>query len=130
MHGIETPPHADIVNLFPIVNGANGNTKRREPGERTMTVFTQHPHAQGVSYAEHLDFAIGIAWRLFMCVLSFTTHALFPFISINRQLDLEATSAFLLERNRFIEAAAAGSRTQPGPGRASLASGHNKPAVV
>ena len=82
VHGIETPPPVDIVNLLPLVTGANGKTTRRGPGERTMTVFTQHPHAQGVSYAEHLDFAIGIAWHLFMCVLSFTKHALFTFISI------------------------------------------------
>lgn len=95
-----------------------------------MTVFTQHPHEQGVSYSEHLDFAIGIAWRLLMCVLSFTTHAIFPFITIKRQFDLEATSAFLLERNRFIEAAAANSRIHTEPGRAPLASGHNKPVVV
>jgi hypothetical protein len=95
-----------------------------------MTVFTQHPHEQGVSYSEHLDFAIGIAWHLFMCVLSFITHALFPFITIKRQFDLEATSAFLLERNRFIEAAAANSRTRTEPGRANLAPEHNKPVVV
>ena len=71
-----------------------------------MTIFTEHPHAQGVTYFEHWGFAIGIAWRLLCSVLAFALHALLPFITIARQFDLEATSAFLLERNDFIEAAA------------------------
>lgn len=71
-----------------------------------MNVFTQHPHDQGVSYFEHWGFAMGIAWRLFCSVLSFAIHATLPFITIGRQFDLEATSAYLLERNAFIEAAA------------------------
>jgi hypothetical protein len=95
-----------------------------------MSIFTTHPHEQGVSYFEHLEFAIGIAWRLFSCVVSFTAHALFPFITIKRRFDLEATSAFLLERNRFIESAAANPRIDFEPGRASLSPRHNNPAVV
>ncbi|NIL94231.1 MAG: hypothetical protein GTO71_07260 [Woeseiaceae bacterium] len=71
-----------------------------------MTIFTQHPHDQGISYFEHWAFAIGIAWRLLRSVLAFAIHALFPWITIEKQLDLEATSAFLLERNDFIETAA------------------------
>ena len=95
-----------------------------------MSIFTTHPHEQGVSYSEHLGFAISIAWRLFSCVLSFTVHALFPFITIKRQFDLEATSVFLMERNRFIESAAAKSRFDSEPGRAHLSPRHNKPAVA
>jgi len=72
-----------------------------------MTIFTEHTHAQGVSYIEHAQFAIGIAWRLLRSVLAFSLHAVLPFITIDRQFDLEATSAFLLERNHFIETAAA-----------------------
>jgi hypothetical protein len=72
-----------------------------------MTMLTDHPHAQGVTYFEHWGFAFGIAWRLLRSVLAFSLHALLPFITIDRQFDLEATSAFLLERNDFIEAAAA-----------------------
>jgi len=71
-----------------------------------MSIFTRHPYEQGVSYYEHLDFAAGIAWRLFRSALAFAIHALLPFITIKRHLDLEATSAFLLQRNRYIEAAA------------------------
>lgn len=71
-----------------------------------MTIFTQHPHDQGISYFEHWGFAMGIAWRLFRSFLAFAFHALMPWITIEKQLDLEATSAFLLERNDFIETAA------------------------
>ena len=71
-----------------------------------MTIFTQHPHDQGISYFEHWGFAMGIAWRLLRSVLAFAIHALMPWIRIEKQLDLEATSAFLLERNDFIETAA------------------------
>lgn len=71
-----------------------------------MTIFTQHPHDQGISYFEHWGFAMGIAWRLLRSVLAFAIHALLPWITIEKQLDLEATSAFLLERNDFIETAA------------------------
>lgn len=95
-----------------------------------MNVFTNHPHAQGVSYFEHLDFAIGIAWRLLLSVLSFALHALLPFVTIQRRFDLEATSAFLLERNRFIESAAAKSRRLSRPGHASPSAGPGKHAVA
>jgi len=96
-----------------------------------MTIFTHHPHAQGVTYFEHWAFAIGIAWRLFRSVLAFSLHALLPFITIDRQLDLEATSSFLLERNDFIEAAAEKGLTSHFPVRKPEASGHHDtPAFV
>jgi len=102
----------------------------RQLRETKMTVFTKHPHEQGVSYFEHLGFAIGIAGRLLTTVVAFTLHALFPFITIQRQFDLEATSAFLLERNRFIEAAAANPRFLNKPVRPTLSAGHDNPAAA
>ena len=75
-----------------------------------MNAFTRHPHEQGITYFEHWAFAMGIAWRLFSSVAAFTIHAMLPFITIERRLDLEATAAYLAERNRFIEAAAAAGR--------------------
>lgn len=77
-----------------------------------MTIFTQHPHDQGISYFEHWAFAMGIAWRLLRSVIAFSVHALLPCKTIERQLDLQATSAYLLERNDFIETAAQVSRSQ------------------
>lgn len=71
-----------------------------------MRVFTKHPHDQGITYLEHWAFAMGIAWRLLTSVFAFAVHALLPFISIERRLDLEATAGFLAERNRYIEVAA------------------------
>lgn len=70
-----------------------------------MNPLTQHPHQQGVTYCEHWNFAMGIAWRLFASVFAFALHAVLPCISIESRLDLEATAAFLAERNRWIETA-------------------------
>ena len=72
-----------------------------------MNPFTRHPRQQGVTYDEHLRFAMGIAWRLLRSVLVFGLHAVFPFVSLPRELDLESTAAFLEESNRWIESAAA-----------------------
>ena len=80
-----------------------------------MNTFTEHPHAQGVTYFEHWSFAMGIAWRLLLSVVAFALHALLPFITIERHFDLEATSAFLLERNHFIETAAETAHGRPAP---------------
>lgn len=96
-----------------------------------MTIFTEHPHAQGVSYFEHWGFAIGIAWRLLRSVLAFSLHAVLPFITIHQELDLEATSEFLLERNVFIETAAASGRGSSVPVRETVVPGHHEtPAVA
>ena len=95
-----------------------------------MTIFTAHPHAQGVTYLEHWAFAVGIAWRLLRSVLAFSVPALLPFITIDRQFDLEATSAFLLERNAFIEAAAAMGHDPSIPARAPAAPRHYETPVV
>lgn len=68
-----------------------------------MNPFSVHPNKQGVSYLEHLLFAMGIAVRLFYSVIAFAAHAIFPFIDIRRELDLQATTDFLQERNEWIE---------------------------
>ena len=77
-----------------------------------LSIFTAHPHRQGVSYLEHWCFAMGIAWRLLGSVAAFALHALLPILSIAPQHDLEATAAYLAERNRWIEAAHRGTRVE------------------
>jgi len=77
-----------------------------------MNLFTAHPHQQGISYVDHLCFAIGIAYRLLMSVVAFAVHAILPFISIESRLDLESTAAYLAERNRWIETAKNTARTE------------------
>lgn len=73
-----------------------------------MNPMTQHPREQGISYWEHFGFAMGIALRLLSSVMAFAAHALLPFISIEPGNDLEATAAFLQERNDWIESAPKG----------------------
>ena len=68
-----------------------------------MNPFTAHTHAQGVTYVEHWFFALGIAGRLMISVIAFALHGIFPFIDIAKHHDLEATMAYLNERNEWIE---------------------------
>lgn len=87
-----------------------------------MNALTEHPHQQGVTYFEHWAFAMGIALRLLSSVVAFALHSVLPFIAIEPRLDLEATAAFLAERNHFIETAAATGLVRPTP--------HNTPALA
>lgn len=68
-----------------------------------MNPFTEHPQRQGITYIEHWYFAMGIAYRLLTSVVAFALHAILPRIPITSRLDLEATTGYLLERNRCIE---------------------------
>lgn len=70
-----------------------------------MNPLTTHTQQQGVTYREHWGFAMGIAFRLFISVWAFALHAVLPFISIEPKFDLEATAAFLEDRNHWIETA-------------------------
>lgn len=77
-----------------------------------MNIFTRHTQQQGVTYLEHMVFAIGIATRLANTVFAFTLHALFPFIDIKKELDLEETARFINSQNDWIE----GKKTVKQPG--------------
>lgn len=68
-----------------------------------MNILTQHTQKQGVTYVEHWVFAMGIAKRLLDSVIAFTLHAIFPFIDIDKKLDLEETVRFIEEKNAWIE---------------------------
>ena len=81
-----------------------------------MNPFTTHPQKQGVTYVEHWCFAMGTAYRLLIGAVAFAVHALFPFISIKPELDLEATAAFIKERNEWIESAKRGGIGRSNPG--------------
>lgn len=76
-----------------------------------MNPFIAHPHHQGITYWAHFAFAMGIAFRLLQSVLAFATHAVFPFIGIDRSLDLEASIRFLQEQNDWIEGSKQGVET-------------------
>lgn len=68
-----------------------------------MNIFTAHTQEQGVTYLEHMIFALGIASRLFSSVIAFALHGIFPFINIRKELDLEATAEFINQQNDWIE---------------------------
>ena len=79
-----------------------------------MNIFTKHTQQQGVSYGEHLFFAIGIAIRLANSVIAFALHGIFPFIDIKKELDLEATARFIKAKNNWIEDKKQIRQTEPG----------------
>ncbi|MEJ2142296.1 MAG: DUF6356 family protein [Gammaproteobacteria bacterium] len=79
-----------------------------------MNIFTDHPQQQGVSYFEHMEFALGIAMRLLNSVVAFSLHAFFPFIDIKKSLDLEETARFINEQNDWIECMKKNKETIPG----------------
>lgn len=68
-----------------------------------MNIFTAHTREQGVTYLEHMVFALAIAARLLSSVIAFAAHGIFPFIGIRKELDLEATSEFIRQQNEWIE---------------------------
>jgi len=68
-----------------------------------MRFFTEHPHKQGFTYVTHWQFAAAIALRLFRSAFAFIVHATFPWVSIERQFDLEAMARFLLDENDLVE---------------------------
>ena len=83
-----------------------------------MKYFTEHTQEQGVTYLEHMVFAIGIAKRLANSVIAFTLHAIFPFIDIKKELDLEETARFIELQNDWIEGKKKGNQTEMMPGSA------------
>jgi len=78
-----------------------------------MNIFTKHTRQQGVTYMEHLLFAVSIAVRLFNSVVAFTLHGIFPFIDIKKELDLEATARFIKAKNNWIEHQKQNQQTEP-----------------
>ena len=68
-----------------------------------MNIFTKHTQQQGVTYLEHMFFAVGIAVRLSNTVIAFILHGVFPFIDIKQELDLEETARYINAKNNWIE---------------------------
>jgi hypothetical protein len=61
-------------------------------------LFLDHPRSVGMSYSQHALFAAGIALRLCLSSMMFVIHAIFPFIPIGNDFNLDGLTHFLLER--------------------------------
>ena len=94
-----------------------------------MKPFTEHPHQQGISYIQHWYFAMGISYQLVGIAVRFALHAIIPAIAIERRFDLEATIAYLHERNEWIEKAGTKADIQANSTRYHLAGRHNQRQV-
>jgi Family of unknown function (DUF6356) len=60
-------------------------------------LFLDHPRSVGMSYTQHAFFAAGIALRLYFSSTAFVIHAIFPFIPVGNDFNLDGLTHFLLE---------------------------------
>ena len=56
-----------------------------------MNIFTKHPHSRGKTYWQHFKFAVKVGMTMLASSLFFFIHAIFPFISIPKKLNFDAT---------------------------------------
>ena len=69
-----------------------------------LNIFNRHPHMVAhQTWWGHCKFATKIAIRLFFTCFMFIIHAIFPFLSIPKWLNLEESALFLLEENKEVE---------------------------
>jgi|TARA_R100000008_G_C3446877_1_gene97339 hypothetical protein len=61
--------------------------------------FTKHPHERGRTYWHHLSFATRVGLAMLASSLVFLVHAVFPFVPIPKQLNLESAAKRLLKWN-------------------------------
>jgi len=61
--------------------------------------FTKHPHSKGRTYWHHLRFSSKISLAMLASGVIFLIHAVFPFVPIPKQLNLEAAALRLIKWN-------------------------------
>ena len=66
-------------------------------------LFTEHPTEKNKSYLEHAWFALKISVHLLLSSLCFLVHAVFPFVEVPYNLNLESTALYLFEKNNELE---------------------------
>ena len=69
-----------------------------------VNLFTKHPRETvDETWGQHCYFALGVGIRLIFTSLIFIVHGIFPFISIQRWLNLEESIRFLEKENNNRE---------------------------
>jgi len=63
----------------------------------------KHLKEKNKTYLQHLVFAMRVSIRLSLSSTTFFVHALFPFIEIPYNLNLESMALYLFERNNELE---------------------------
>ena len=63
----------------------------------------KHLKERKVTYLQHFIFALRVSLKLTFASTAFFIHALFPFIKIPYNLNLESMSLYLFERNNELE---------------------------
>ena len=69
-----------------------------------FNLFIKHPRENGFDgYFSHMKFAMFVSLRFAMSTLVFLVHSIFPFISIPKFLNFEATILFLIDKNNQLD---------------------------
>ena len=63
----------------------------------------KHLKERKVSYFHHFIFAMNVSIKLSFSSTAFFVHALFPFIKIPYDMNLESMALYLFERNNELE---------------------------
>jgi len=63
----------------------------------------EHLREKNKTYLQHLIFAMRVSVKLSLSSTAFFVHALFPFIKIPYNLNLESMALYLFERNNELE---------------------------
>lgn len=66
-------------------------------------LFTEHPAEKNKSYLDHAIFALKIGFHLSLSSTCFVVHAVFPFIKMPHNLNLESMAMYLFEKNNELE---------------------------
>ncbi len=63
----------------------------------------KHLKEKKVSYFHHFIFAMRVSIKLTLSSTAFFVHALFPFVKIPYDLNLESMALYLFEKNNELE---------------------------
>jgi hypothetical protein len=72
-------------------------------------LFNEHPNSVGMTYFQHLRFALMLACRTFGCALASLIHAFFPFLFVRHTSDTITSLYKLFEKRNLLKS---GNRSQ------------------
>ncbi len=74
--------------------------KAVEIRDQVEKAFTEHPHATGETYLEHLWFTVKMTGRLFYSAIVLLIHGIFPFL-LMREASSQLEKIYLIMKSRI-----------------------------
>jgi hypothetical protein len=81
-------------------NRSQTKVKVEELGEEVKHVFTEHPHATGETYLEHLWFTLRMSGRMLWASFAILIHGIFPFL-FTKTGSNEILALYTIMKNRI-----------------------------